>query len=255
MKFIFENNRTPVETKTLASALNSQWMVSDVFKDNLPSSYLDEETRLRWAPVLASLAFGEGTAFYGFGGRIAEAEDLSAKSWLSVHLLDEARHTEGFSELLAYLYPSHHGRLEDLFQSRDVLVFYGHTHRCVDLTQWLLCTQIAETYGRQCYRALHQALAADPVVQEFFGHILTDENRHISYIGSLIRSRFARMDDEKKNSYEPFIHKMSALARNMFEARKRGVNYRSFEAMDIDVSAFCERAQDEIVSKFAEPVC
>ena len=254
MKFIYENNRTDLQEKVQKSALQGQWHVGDVFTRGDICETLTEEERLKWAPVLRSLAFGEGTAFSGFGERIAEAEDISARLWLATHLLDEGRHAEGFSRLLDYLYPSSQGKHEEVLQNRDVFVFYGHTHRSEDLTSWLLCTQIAEVFGRQCYRDLKESIGGDGVVSNFLGKIINDEHKHISYINSLIQVRKDAMSDETwRTNYEPHVEKMSKLARNMFEAKRRGENFRSFEAMEIDVSAFCDRAQTEIIERFINP--
>lgn len=253
MKFVFEPNRTASEERVLKSALKSQWAVSDVFTRGQTCEFKTEAERLKWAPVLASLAFGEGTAFYGFGNRIAEADDISAKSWLAVHLLDEARHTEGFSELLTYLYPSYAGRHEELLRSRDVFVFYGHTHKCERLVDWLLCTQIAEVFGRQCYSALYDKLNRDDTAGMFLRHILQDEHRHIAYISSLIETRRQAMPESTwRQEVVPFAEKMIGLARNMFEAKRRGANYKAFESLEIDVSAFCDKAAQEIEEKFCQ---
>ena len=109
MKFIFENNRSPVQQRIFEAASTVKWRVSDIFDGSTVSSVLDEHSRLQWAPVLVSLAFGEATAFSGFGRRIADADNISAKSWLTIHLLDEAKHTEAFTQLLNHLYPSYRG--------------------------------------------------------------------------------------------------------------------------------------------------
>ena len=251
MKFVFENNRSSAQQIVFGSAARSIWQVSDVFTEGAISDFEDEETRLKWSPVLASLAFGEATAFAGFGGRIAEAADLSTKSWLTVHLLDECKHTEGFSSLLRYLYPSHEGKYEGLLQNRDVLVFYGRTHRVTDLLQWLISTQIAEIFGMHCYRALASKMKAEKVVANFLNNIVSDESRHLAYIGALIEERKKNLDASKwEGNYLTFADSMVHLARNMFEAKKCGPNFRSFESMGIDVSSFCDDASSALEKRF-----
>lgn len=250
MKFIFENNRSIKEEKIANAALSDNWLLSDIFKKDEISSYQDEKTRLKWAPVLSSLAFGESTAFYGFGKRIAESPDISTKSWLTIHLCDESKHAEGFSLLLNYLYPSYRGRLESLLKSKDVYIFYGKTHQCETLLQWLLCTQIAEVFGGYCYKGLYEKLGCDSAAKSFFKYILTDESRHIAYIASLIQKKRAEISSsEWQRYYRPFIERMIGLARNMFETRKRGSNYQSFESIGVDVSAFCDKAQKNLYEK------
>ncbi len=250
MKFIFEDNRSEKEERIANAALNNNWLISDIFKKNEISPYQDEKTRLKWAPVLSSLAFGESTAFYGFGKRIAESPDISTKSWLTIHLCDESKHAEGFSWLLHYLYPSYRGKLDSLLKSKDVYVFYGHTHRCDTLLQWLLCTQIAEVFGSHCYKALHEQLDYEPVAKTFFKYILTDESRHIAYIANLIQKKREEISDsEWQHHYCHFIEKMITLARNMFETRKKGSNYQCFESIGVNVTAFCDKAQSNLYKK------
>jgi len=247
VKFIFENNRSASDQRVHDVALAEQWSVESVFAGKDISPWLKESERLPWAPVLVSLAFGEGTAFYGFGDRIAEADDLSAKTWLSIHLLDEGRHTEGFSRLLDYLYPSFKGRQDSLLKSKDVYVFYGHTEKSPTLLHWLICTQIAEIFGKHCYRALERAMAEDAVARTFFGNILKDESRHIYYIRRLIDQRRAQMTDRAwKEEIQPFAKGMMLRARNMFEAKRKGANYEAFGTLGISVSEFCDQAQTEI---------
>jgi rubrerythrin len=197
------------------------------------------------------LAFGENTAFHGFGQRISEADDLSTKSWLATHLLDEAKHTEGFSRLLDYFYPSYRNQQNKLFSSNDALVFYGHTHRCNSLIEWLICTQIAEVFGRYCYKGLHASLSDDPIAEKFLKNIIVDEARHISYISELIDSRRINIDDTDWNdNIRPFVEKMIRLGRNMFEAKKKGKNFHALSSLDIDVTGFCDTAQKELSEKY-----
>jgi hypothetical protein len=254
MKFLYDDQRTREETSLYTSALANQWNIHEVFKPShtpLTCEFKTETERLKWAPVLVSLAFGEGTAFYGFGDRIKQADDLSTRSWLSIHLLDEARHTEGFSRFLDYFYPSFRGQQHTLLDSRDVTVFYGRTERCESILEWLICTQIAEIFGRHCYKAVHQVLAPDPTASLFFAKILGDENRHIAYIGSLIRKRYAELSARDFAHTQDFLHRMMQYGRNMFESRKKGANFHAFTQMGIDVSAFCDRAEEEILKKIA----
>lgn len=250
MKFAFENNRSTVQQRVFDSAMVSTWRVSDVFSGDSISGVGEEKSRLEWAPVLVSLAFGEATAFAGFGQRITESDDISTKTWLTVHLLDESKHTEGFSALLDHLYPSYRGRQEALLRSKDVLVFYGRTQRSDDLLQWLICTQIAEIYGMHCYKSLHQKLSQDPIVGLFFANIISDEGRHIAYIGSLVDERRKQVGEKTWNAqYSPFAESMILYAGNMFEARKSGANFHSFGNMGINVSAFCDAASAELARK------
>jgi hypothetical protein len=247
MKFVFDNNRSQSQQRVFEAAMGSKWLVSDIFSGSSVSEVGDESSRLKWAPVLASLAFGEATAFAGFGGRIADADGISTKTWLAVHLLDEAKHTEAFSALLDHLYPSFRGGHEQLLDSRDVLVFYGRTHRTTDLLEWLVCTQIAEVFGMHCYKALHQGLSLEPTAGRFFANVISDEGRHIAYIGSLIDERRRRVGEERwAAAYAPFAEKMVRYARNMFEGGRRGPNFRSFQAMDVDVTAFCDAATADL---------
>ena len=99
MSFVYVDNRNARETKIIDAAIRNDWTISDVFKreNDFVSNHKSESERLKWAPILVALAFGEDTAFHGFGERIAEADDISTKSWLCAHLLDESKHTEGFS--------------------------------------------------------------------------------------------------------------------------------------------------------------
>lgn len=252
MNFIYADNRNKREKKIIDATIRNTWTVSDIFKNGSDffSSYKSEAIRLKWAPILVALAFGEDTAFHGFGQRIAEADDISTKSWLCAHLLDEAKHTEGFSRLLDYLYPSYSNRQNELFGSRDALLFYGHTYRSHGLVEWLICTQIAEVFGRQCYKALHFSLVEEPVIEQFLQNIIFDEARHIGYISSLIDVRRERMDKEEWGHLKPFINKMIGLGRNMFEARKKGPNYYALGALDIDVTNFCNIAEAELQEKY-----
>lgn len=252
MSFIYLDNRDRRQKKIMDSTIRNDWILSDIFKndDDFVSSYKSETERLKWAPILAALAFGEDTAFQGFGLRIAEADDISTKSWLCAHLLDEAKHTEGFSRFLNYFYPSCNNRQNELFSSRDAFIFYGHTYRSSSLIEWLICTQIAEVFGRQCYEALHASLADDPVAEQFLQNIVFDEARHIAYIGLLIDVRRAKMSEENWNQLKPFINKMIRLGRNMFEARKKGANYYALSALDIDASGFCKIAELELQEKY-----
>ena len=250
MRFAFDNNRSTAQQRVFDSAVLSPWRVSDVFSGDSISGLGDEKSRLEWAPVLASLAFGEATAFAGFGPRIAESDDISTKTWLTVHLADESKHTEGFSALLDHLYPSYRGRQETMLRSKDVLVFYGRTQRADDLLQWLICTQIAEVFGMHCYKALHQKLSLDPIAGQFIANIISDEGRHIAYIGSLVDERWKQVGDKSWNArYAPFAESMILYARTMFEARKSGANFHSFGSMGIDVTAFCNAASEELARK------
>lgn len=252
MSFIYLDNRDKRQKKIIDATIRNDWTVSDIFKsdDDFVSSYKSEIERLKWAPILVALAFGEDTAFKGFGNRIAEANDISTKSWLSAHLLDEAKHTEGFSRLLDYLYPSYHNRQTELFSSRDALIFYGHTYQSSALIEWLICTQIAEVFGRYCYKALHASFADEPVVEKFLQHIIFDEARHIAYVSSLIDVRRLNMSEKDWEQLKPFISKMIKLGRNMFEARKKGANYYALGALDIDTTAFCNIAELELQEKY-----
>jgi hypothetical protein len=253
MKFIYSDNRSKRETKIIDSAIRNNWTVSDIFQnhDDFVSSFKSESQRLKWAPILVALAFGENTAFHGFGQRIAEAEDISTKSWLSVHLLDECKHTEGFSRLLDYFYPSYKNEQDKLFSSRDALVFYGYTHRCHYIVEWLICTQIAEVFGRHCYKGLHMSLNDDPVAEKFLKNIILDEARHIAYINELIEIRRKNMDEKEWiANIQPFVIKMIRLGRNMFEAKKKGKNYHALSSLNIDVTEFCNIAESELAEKY-----
>lgn len=255
MKFIYSDNRNIRESKILDAAIRNDWTISDIFQNDnyFNSTYKDETERLNWAPILVALAFGENTAFYGFGPRIAEAGDISTKSWLATHLLDEAKHTEGFSRLLDYLYPSYKNQQDKLFSSRDALVFYGYTHQSSSLIEWLICTQVAEVFGRYCYKALHNSLSDEPVVARFFKNIIFDEARHIAYIEELIKARRRSIDEKEWNKkIIPFIVQMTKLGRNMFEAHKKGKNYQSLSFLGIDVTNFCDRAEHEIKKKYLD---
>ena len=88
MKFLYNDTRNPTQISLMRTSMHDQWWLDDIFQENQKtSSYETEESRLKWGPVLASLAFGEGTAFYGYGQRIVEAQDISTRTWLSTHLL------------------------------------------------------------------------------------------------------------------------------------------------------------------------
>jgi len=254
MRYIYRDNRTKREIKIVNAAIRNTWTVSDIFHNekDFYSYYRTEAERLKWAPILVALAFGENTAFHGFGKRIAEADDISTKSWLAAHLLDEAKHTEGFSKLLNYLYPTFKHQQDKLFSSRDALVFYGYTHRCNSLIEWLLCTQIAEVFGRQCYKGLHTSLSDEPVAARFLRNIIIDEARHIAYISELIHVRLQsiRNRDENEN-LRFFIDKMITLGRNMFEAKKKGANYKALSSLGIDVTNFCDIAEMELREKYS----
>lgn len=254
MQFIYKDNRNKRETKIINAAVRNTWTVSDIFINakDFSSDYKTETERLKWAPILAALAFGENTAFHGFGRRIAEADDISTKSWLAVHLLDEAKHTEGFSKLLDYLYPTYRNQQNKLFSSRDALIFYGYTHRVNSLIEWLLCTQIAEVFGRYCYKELHVSLNDEPVAEQFLKKIIFDEARHIAYIAELIDARLHDVDeiDRDKNLY-PFIDRMITLGRNMFEAKKKGANYKALSSLGLDVTKFCNIAEMELREKYS----
>ncbi len=255
MKFTYPDNRTVIERKIINAAIKNTWTVSDIFKDDADfvSSYKTESERLKWAPVLISLAFGENTAFHGFGQRIAGADDISTKSWLCAHLFDESKHTEGFSRLLDYFYPSHKNRHDKLFQSKDALLFYGYVHKCGSLIKWLICTQIAEVFGRYSYKALHTGLQDEPIAEAFFRNILFDEARHIAYINSLINAHIEKMDNDELNNYiKPFTQKMIGLGRNMFEAKKKGHNFYAFNHLNIDVTHFCDLAEADLYKKFLD---
>lgn len=252
MNFIYIDNRNLRESKIIDAAIRNTWTVSDIFKKekNFVSSYKTESERLKWAPILVALAFGENTAFHGFGERIAVSDDISTKSWLCTHLLDESKHTEGFSNLLNYFYPSYSNHQNEFFRARDVLLFYGYTHRCNLLVEWLLCTQIAEVFGRQCYKALHCSLKEDPIANQFLKNIIFDEARHIAYISVLIDSRRVKMGEAQWSNHKSFIDTMIRLGRNMFEARKKGANYYALKSLDIDVTNFCDIAEEELRKKF-----
>ncbi len=252
MAFIYTDNRDHREMKIANAAIKNDWVVSDIFMNDRDfcSSYLSEKTRLNWAPILVALAFGENTAFSGFGSRIATANDISTRNWLCIHLLDEAKHTDGFSSLLNYLYPSYKGKQDALFSARDVVKFYGHTHKTKNLVEWLICTQIAEVYGRQCYKSLHLSLNDEPIASKFLGYIIKDEARHIAYISSLIHKIRVEMQPKAWDELKPFIHNMIKLGRNMFEARKKGKNYFALKSLDIDVSSFCDLAEQDLKSSY-----
>lgn len=245
--FIYNNNRNHRQNRIIEAASKSTWVISDIFLDHQVSSYGEESERLKWAPILVALAFGENTAFSGFGRRIIEATDISAKSWLCAHLFDESKHTEGFSRLLDYLYPSYKNNQAKLFNSRDAILFYGYTHQCNSLVEWLICTQIAEVFGRYCYKELYNSFKAEPVIEKFFKNILIDEARHISYINELIKVHRINLTDRYWNKYiKPFTEKMIFLGRNMFEARKKGKNYFALSSLNIDVEKFCDSAQADL---------
>jgi hypothetical protein len=248
MKFIFENNRSQLEQRTFEAAVKSDWLVSDIFSTAAcTSEYLNEGERLNWAPVLASLAYGEATAFYGFGSRIAEADDLSTKTWLVTHLQDEAKHSEGFTALLNYLYPSHRGRLESLMNNRNVKVFYGHTHACKSLVEWLICTQTAEVFGRYAYSALTKVTNGDAAATLFFDKIINDEHRHIAYIGQLIDKQRSRMDAaEWDQKIEPFSEIMIGHCAKMIDSKKAWRGVRLANGDEIEVTAFCLKAANDI---------
>ncbi|TAK71558.1 MAG: ferritin-like domain-containing protein [Gammaproteobacteria bacterium] len=255
MNFIYSDTRTIIEKKIINAAIRNTWTVSDIFNEekDFVSSYKSESERLKWASILVSLAFGENTAFHGFGSRIADADDISTKSWLCAHLLDEAKHTEGFSKLLDYLYPSNKQHHSKLFHSKDVLLFYGYTHRCDSIVKWLLCTQIAEVFGRYCYKSLHSSLQDDVIAEKFLKNIIFDEARHIAYINALIKTKQEKMDATTwSKNIKPFIEKMIPLGRNMFEARKKGNNYYALKHLDIDVTGFCNLAEVELRNKFLD---
>jgi hypothetical protein len=252
MTFLYTDTRTHRERKIADAAIRNSWTVSDIFvpEADFVSSYQSEPERLKWAPILVALAFGENTAHDGFGSRIAAANDIATKNWLCIHLLDESKHTEGFSSLLNYLYPSLKRNHQTLFSHRDAFRFYGHTHRAECLVQWLICTQIAEVFGRQCYRALHTSLQDDPIVRRFLGNIISDEARHIFYIGSLINTQRSLMREADWDNLKPYILRMIKLGRNMFEAGKKGENYRALQSLDINASKFCDVAELELQEKY-----
>lgn len=252
MTFVYQDTRNLRENKIADAAIKNDWTVSDIFlkDESFSSGYFTEEKRLKWAPILVALAFGENTAFSGFGLRIATSSDISTKNWLCIHLLDEAKHTDGFTALLNYLYPSWRGRQEKLFSSRDAVKFYGYTHKTEKIVEWLLCTQIAEVYGRQCYKALYSALKDEVIVNKFLGNIVKDEARHIAYVGSLINKIRQEIKRDEWDELKPFINKMITLGRNMFEARKKDKNYHALKSLDIDPTAFCDIAESELRDKY-----
>lgn len=252
MKFVFEVERSEKNEATLKATFENQWSPRSTIPLGLISEYLSEEKRLAWAPVLLSLAFGEATAFQGFGKRIEESCDMETKLWLSAHLLDEGRHTEGFSYLMNYLYPSYTGRHEQFFNSRDVYVFYGRTERTITILHWLICTQIAEIYGKYCYSSIRKSLKREPVIENFFQHILVDEGRHISYVNHLISQRLNMIKHSKKqlDDIKIFTEKMSSYAEQMFIGR----NLRSFDSMEIDARIFCSKAKEQIYFSIIEKV-
>lgn len=252
MRFVYTDLRNHREIKLTNAAIKNDWTVSDIFikDDSFFSSYLSEEQRLKWAPILIALAFGENTAYSGFGARIANSDDISIKNWLCIHLLDESKHTDGFSSLLNYLYPSWRGRQEQLFSSRDAVKYYGYTHKTEALIEWLLCTQIAEVYGKGCYKALYSSLQDEPVINLFLGSIIKDESRHIAYIESILNKARQEIGQLQWDMMKPFIEKMIILGRNMFEARKKGANYHALKSLDIDATAFCDVAELELRNKF-----
>lgn len=254
MKFIYSDNRNTRQTKIIEAAIRNDWTISDIFiqDEDFASTYQTEAHRLQWAPILSALAFSESTAFHGFGARIADATDLATKSWLAAHLLDESKHTEGFSRLMDYLYPSYRNRQEKLFCSRDTLVFFGYTQRCEPLVEWLICTQVVEVFGRYCYKALHEKLAEEAVAQLFFQQIIKDEARHVAYISELINvNRAAIGEQEWHRRVKPFADKMIELGRKMFDGNKKAKVYRAFCAMDIDASAFCDTAVEDLQHRVA----
>lgn len=252
MSFIYLDSRDKRQKKVMDATIKNSWMLSDIFKNenDFVSSYRTEQERLQWAPILVALAFGENTAFQGFGQRIAEANDISTKAWLCAHLLDEAKHTEGFSKFLNYLYPSKVNKQHELFNSRDAYLFYGYTYRCNSLLEWLICTQIAEVFGRQCYKSLLTSMEDDSVAKIFLQNIVHDEARHIAYISSLIDKRREEIGEINWSELKPFIYKMVKLGRNMFEARKKGANYYALKSLHIDVSNFCMIAENELQEKY-----
>lgn len=166
MTFLYTDTRTHRERKIADAAIRNSWTVSDIFvpEADFVSSYQSEPERLKWAPILVALAFGENTAHDGFGSRIAAANDIATKNWLCIHLLDESKHTEGFSSLLNYLYPSLKGNHQILFSHRDAFRFYGHTHR-----------------------------AESPVF--CLGHYLLHQSKHVIQGADMIKIRIATLND------------------------------------------------------------
>ena len=103
-----------------------------------------------------------------------------------------------------------------------------------------------------CYKSLHDKLKLDEKANALFANIISDEGRHIAYIGSMIDEKRREIGEHDwKDEYLPFCEQMTQYARNMFEAQKRGPNFSSFTSMDIDVAAFCDLASSDISKRIA----
>jgi ribonucleotide reductase beta subunit family protein with ferritin-like domain len=249
MKYIFSNNRTRLQQSIYDSAIKKNWTVKGIFSSALACEYRTEKEREVWFPVLTSLAFAEASAMYGFGERISVADDLSTKSWLVTHLLDETKHTEGFSNLLRYLYPSKLDSLQ-INMNRYIRLYYGKTHKCESILEWLICTQIVEVFGKNCYKAILPLVNDDRISGEFFKKVISDETSHITYVSSLINDHRNNLCEQKWRSIsDEMFEKMIPLAASIFMSPSGLL--RNFEKMGIDVEKFCAQAVSDLSSELS----
>jgi len=59
-----------------------------------------------------------------------------------------------------------------------------------------------------------------------------------------------KLGETQWGNHKSFIDTMIRLGRNMFEARKKGDNYHALKSLDIDMTNFCNIAEEELRKKF-----
>ena len=245
--FFLSPDKPPSESRLFDESLSftGSWLPSQMFPKDEASSYLDERRRLLWAPLLIPIAFGENTAYRGFDGRIDCAADLSAKEWLCLHLLDEAKHTEAFAIFLRYLYPSFEHAEEIYAVPTEVRRYFAISHG-YKLHHWLLSLQIIEVFAKHCFAILVRQFGGDRWAGPFFRQLLHDEQRHVTFIRMLIQRAKQELGERNwRSRNERTVVDTVRLAQLCFlgrENRKVGL----FDKMEVDIENLCRAAAVEV---------
>jgi hypothetical protein len=227
-----------------SAARSASWTPDEVIPHGLTSAFRTEDERARWAPFLVATAFGEATAYEGFGPRISGSLGIGARNWLCVHLMDESKHALSFLKFFKYFYPTMGKNVQRFFPGLEVVRYFARARK-YDIQEWLLSTQIIEYYNKHAFLSVRETVKEDAVAHAFFQLLIDDERRHLSSIGMLLDEERGRLGDrEWRTRYGAFAEEVLRLGRQVFIGND-GAFLQHFEPIGVDAEAFCRAAETE----------
>ncbi|MGE0173110.1 MAG: ferritin-like domain-containing protein [Oligoflexales bacterium] len=228
--------------------LQSKWCLENIFSQaKTHSKHLTEVERMKWFPLLASLAFAESTSIVGLSYRISTATELRLKTFLQSHLSDERKHALGFERLFTYLYPSKVNDKLLKVSQRQIIRYFANMRRIQSLSEWLVATYVVEVFGKVCMEEALSGVSGEPITHSFLHNVLSDEARHTSYLSRIISEHNEDLSPREMAQFNYHLERMLDLCSSMFLADDTPLA-KCLDEMQVNTFAFCQTAEAEILS-------